>query len=118
MGRHGQDIPLDIKDEQADTMSNNSSITNSSSSSLPTVTGIKRGPDVIFSPLSNIKHLNTAKKFYIKLQPSDHTASFRGICLVFKHKPEVTVSAKPNGVCLFNSISLLLCRSDMYSQII
>ena len=70
---------MDIKDEQANTMSNNSGINSSSSSTLPTVTGVKKAPDVIFSPLSNMEHLNTAKKFNIKLQPSDHTVSYRGI---------------------------------------
>ena len=59
-----RDIPLDIKDEQADTMSNNSSINSSSSSSSPTVTGVKKAPDVIFSPLSNMEHLNAAKRSY------------------------------------------------------
>ena len=62
-----QHIPLDTKDEQADSMSDNISINSSSSSSSPTVTGVEKGPDVIFSPLSNIEHLNAAKKFYIKL---------------------------------------------------
>ena len=71
-----------------------------------------------FSPLSNIECLNAAKKFYIKLQTSDYTVSYRGIGLVFKHKPVVTVSAKPDDVCLFNSISFLLCGPDVYSQII
>ena len=65
-----------------------------------------------------MERLNAAKQFYIKLQPSDHTVSYRGIGLVFKHKPVVTVFAKPDGACLFNSISLLLCGSDVYSQII
>ena len=87
-------------------------------SSSPTVTGVGKGPDVIFSPLSNIECLNAAKKFYVKLQPLDHTVSYRSIGLVFKHKPVVTVSAKLDGVCLFNSISLLLCGSHVYSQII
>ena len=45
-----QDIPLDIKDEQADSMSNYSSINSISGSSSPTVTRVKKGPDVIFSP--------------------------------------------------------------------
>ena len=38
--------------------------------------------------------------------------------MVFKHRPVVTIAAKPNGPCLFNSTSLLLCGTDMYSQII
>ena len=109
-----QDIPLDIKHEVPETVSDNSSIDSSFSSSSPTITCIEKGPDVIFSPLSNTKHLNAAKKFHVKLQPSDHIVSYRGIGLVFKHKPVVTVSAKPDGACLFNSISLLLSGSDMY----
>ena len=48
----GQDVPLDIRDEQADSMSDNSSINSSSSSSSLTVTGVVKGPDVIFSPLT------------------------------------------------------------------
>ena len=70
------------------------------------------------SPLSNTECLNSAKKFYIKLRPSDHTIHFKGIDLVFKHMPVVTIAAKPNGACLFNSMSLLLCGTDVYSQII
>ena len=108
-----QDIPLDIKDEDSD-ISDESSI---SSSSL-TVTAMEKGSDVIFSSLSDMECLNAARKFYVKLQLSDHTVSYRGIGLVFEHKPVVTVAAKPDGACLFNSISLLLCGSDVYSQII
>ena len=113
-----QDIPLDIKHEAPETVSDNSSIDSSFSSSSPTVTCVEKGPDVIFSPLSNTECMNAAKKFHVKLQPSDHIVSYRGIGLVFKHKPVVTVSVKPDGACLFNSISLLLSGSDMYLQII
>ena len=38
--------------------------------------------------------------------------------MVIKHRPVVTIAAKPNGACLFNSMSLLLCGTDVYSQII
>ena len=117
-----QEIPLDIKHEELDGMSDNTSINSSSSSSSSSgshiITGIEKGPDVIFSPLSNIDHLNAAKKFHIKLRPSDHIVSHRGIGFVFKHKPVVTVSANPDGACLFNSISLLLSGSDVYSHVI
>ena len=106
-----QEIPLDIKHEELDGMSNNTSINSSSSSS-------SSSPDVIFSPLSNIDRLNAAKKFHIKLRPSDHILSHRGIGFVFKHKPVVTVSANPDGACLFKSISLLLSGSDVYSHVI
>ena len=103
-------------------MSDNSSINSSSSSSSSSgshiITGIEKGPDVIFSPLSSIDRLNAAKKFHIKLRPSDHIVSHRGIGFVFKHKPVVTVSANPDGTCLFNSISLLLSGSDVYSHVI
>ena len=68
-----QEIPLDIKHEELDGMSNNTSINSSSSSSSSSgsciITGIEKGPDVIFSPLSNIDHLNAAKKLHIKLRP-------------------------------------------------
>ena len=81
-----QEIPLDIKHEDLDVMSDNTSINSSSSSSSssgsPIITGVEKGPDVIFSPLSNIDHLNAAKKFHIKLQPSDHIVSHRGIGFV------------------------------------
>ena len=117
-----QEIPLDIKHEELDGMSDNTSINSSSSSSSSSgsriITGIEKGPDVIFSPLSNIDRLNAAKKFHIKLRPSDHIVSHRGIGFVFKHKPVVTVSANPDGACLFNSISLLLSGSDVYSHVI
>ena len=60
-----QNILLNIKYEQTDTTSDISSINSSSSSSSPTVTVVEKGPIVIFSPLSNIECLNTAKEFYI-----------------------------------------------------
>ena len=37
---------------------------------------------------------------------------------MFKHRPVVTIAAKPNGTCLFNGMSLLLCGTDVYSQMI
>ena len=117
-----QEIPLDMKHEELDGMSDYTSINSSSSSSSSSgssiITGIEKGPDVILSPLSNIDRLNTAKKFHIKLRPSDHIVSHRGIGFVFKHKPVVTVSANPDGACLFNSISLLLSETDVYSYVI
>ena len=101
------DIPLDIDTD-----------TDSSTNNEPVIVKEEQPPDVVFSPLSNIEWLNTAKKFYIKLRPSDHKICFKGIGLVFKHRPVVTIAAKPDGACLFNSMSLLLCGTDMYSQII
>ena len=86
--------------------------TDSSTTSEPMVEKTEQAPEVIFSPLSNIECLNSARNFHIKLKPSEHTIHFRGIGLVFKHKPFVTIAAKPNGACLFNSMSLLLCGSD------
>ena len=91
--------------------------TDSSTNNEPVIVKAEKPPDVVFSPLSNIERLNSAKKFHIKLRPSDHTIHFKGIGLVFKHRPVVTIAAKPNGACLFNSMSLLLCGTDMYSQI-
>ena len=103
------DIPLDIDTDTG---------TDSSTKSELIVVKTEKPPDVVFSPLSNIEHLNSAKKFYIKLRPSEHTICFKGIGLVFKHRPVVTIAAKPNGACLINSMSLLLCGTDVYSQII
>ena len=100
------DIPLDITN------------TDSSTTSESMIVKTEQAPEVIFSPLSNIEHLNSARNFHIKLKPSEHTIHFRGKGLVFKHKPVVTIAAKPNGACLFNRMSLLLCGSDIYSQII
>ena len=92
--------------------------TDSSTDNKPYIVQVQKPVDVVFSPLSNIEHLNAAKKFHIKLRPSDHTIRFKGIGLVFKHRPVITIAAKPDGACLFNSVSLLLCGTDMYSQII
>ena len=101
------DIPLDIDTD-----------TDSSTDNEPYIVQVQKAVDVVFSPLSNIECLNAAKKFHIKLRPSDHTIRFKGIGLVFKHRHVVTIAAKPNGACLFNSMSLLLCGTDVYSQII
>ena len=103
------DIPLEI-DTDTDT--------DSSMNNEPLIVKAEKPPNAVFSPLSNIEHFNSAKKFYIKLRPSDHTICFKGIGLVFKHRPVVTIASKPNGTCLFNSMSLLLCGTDVYSQII
>ena len=59
------DIPLDIDTD-----------TNSNTSSEPAIVNSEEPPDVVFSPLSNIEFLNAAKKFYIKLRPSEHTIHF------------------------------------------
>ena len=101
------DIPLDIDTD-----------TDSSTKSEPVIVKAEKPADVIFSPLSNMECLNSAKNFYIKLRPSKHTIHFKGIGLVFKHRPVITTAAKPNRACLFNSILLLLCGTDVYSQII
>ena len=92
--------------------------TDSSTTSEPIIVKPEKAPDIIFSPLSNTECLNSAKKFYIKLRPSKHTIHFKGIGLVFKNRPVVTIAAKPNGACLFSSMSLLLFGTDVYSQII
>ena len=105
---HGvNDIPMEIDTD-----------TDSSTKSEPITVNAEKFPDVVFSPLSNIEHLNSAKKLYIKVRPSEHTIQFKGIGLVFKHRPVVTIAAKSNGACLFNSMSLLLYGTDVYSQII
>ena len=101
------DIPLDIDTD-----------TDSSTKSEPVIVKAEKPADVIFSPLSNMECLNSAKTFYIKLRPSGQTIHFKGTGLVFKHRPVVTTAAKPNGACLFNSMLLLLCGTDVYSQII
>ena len=60
------DIPLDIDiDIDIDT--------DSSTTSEPIILKTDKASDIIFSLLSNIEHLNSAKKFYIKLRPSEHT---------------------------------------------
>ena len=100
-------IPLDINTD-----------TDSNTSSKPAIINSEEPPDVVFSPLSNIECLNAAKKFCIKLRPSEHTIHFKGVGLVLKNRPVVTIAAKLNGACLFNSMSLLLCGTDMHSQII
>ena len=92
------DIPLDINND-------------SSTDNEPVIVKSENPPDVVFSPLSNTECLNSAKKFYIKLRPSDHTICFKGIGLVFKHRPVVTIAAKPSGTCPFNSMSLFLCST-------
>ena len=76
--------------------------TDSSTKSEVIIVKTKMPPDVVFSPLPNIEHLNSAKKFYIKLRP-EHTIHFKGIDLVFKHRPVITIAAKPSGACLLTA---------------
>ena len=68
------DIPLDITDTDTD----------SSTTSELMVVKTDQTPEVIFSPLSNIEHLNSTRNFHIKLKPSKHTIHLRGMGLVFK----------------------------------
>ena len=42
--------------------------TNSNTSSKPAIVNSEEPPDVVFSPLSNIECLNTAKKFKYKTE--------------------------------------------------
>ena len=59
------DIPSDIDTD-----------TDSSMNNEPVIVKAENPPDVVFTPLSNIERLNSAKKFHIKLRPSDHTIHF------------------------------------------
>ena len=79
------DIPLDIETDTD---------TDSSTKSEPITVKTEKPPDVVFSPLSISEHLNSAKRFYIKLRPSEHTIHFKGTDLVFKHRSVATIAAK------------------------
>ena len=140
-----QDIPMDIKyapdsnscptsheieekmDVQnhihpnLDSTSDSTSDKNYSSSSSDysvLVSCVEEALDVVFNPLLNTERINAAQKFCIKLQTNNKALAYKGTSLIFKQKPVVTISAKGDGACLFNSFSILLAGADIYAQII
>ena len=59
------------------------------------VSCIEEAPELVFNPLSNSERIYTAQKLCIKLRTNDKAWCYKGIGLIFKCKPVVTISATP-----------------------
>ena len=75
----------------------------------------KNPPQVIFSPLDARERAAAAKKMCVCVQIEENAVQYRGKGKTFTKEPVVSIQAKPDGACLFNTMSLLLTGSDVYS---
>ena len=70
--------------------------------------GFEKAPPVYFNPLTDDDRIVAALSFNLKLHASAHTVKFIGAGKKCKSPPEIYVKSVGNGVCVFNSISMLL----------
>ena len=59
-----------------------------------------------------------ALKFILVITGTSHPVTYTGVGKLLSSTPVITRSALGNGVCLFNSFSMLLTGRDTYSTII
>ena len=100
-------IPIEIVDQKVDLDSGDVEIT-----------GENKGKEVRFLPLNHLEWKSAALKFSLILNPRDHIVQYSGINTVLPKPPIVTLKAKANGMCLFNTLSILLSGRDTYAAII
>ena len=100
-------IPIEIVDQKVD-----------SESGDVVITGENKGIEVRFLPLNHLEWKPAALKFSLILDPRDHVVEYLGINTVLPKPPIVTLKAKANGACLFNTLSILLSGRDTYAAII
>ena len=70
--------------------------------------GFEKAPPVYFNPLTDDDRIVVALSFNLKLHASTHSVKFIRSGKKCKSPPEIHVKSVGNGVCLFNSISMLL----------
>lgn len=80
---------------------------------LSFVSELAPGP-VFFKPLSLEEIKSATDALFIKPKLGNQIP-FRGIGEIFSGPPVVTTEAKPNGACLFNSVSLFLTGVDYFA---
>lgn len=82
---------------------------------------------MLFSPLTNSQRQKAARSLMVKIDPEKWKVKYSGVGTPLKVKledkmyflpPKEFRLAKPDGACLFNSISILLCGDDRFAQII
>ena len=103
------EIPIEIADDLMDSQQDNSEIQ---------VTGLQSNPYITYEPLDDENWIKAALKFNLVINSNTHPVKHYGVSDRLSSPPTVTISAKGNGVCLFNSLSLLLTGRDTYSAII
>ena len=82
------------------------------------VTDVIKKASVIFNPLSGDDRKIAAMKFNLVICEKNHQVEFRNIGKLCASPPVITQSAWGNGLCLFNSFSMLLTGRDTFSAII
>ena len=75
-------------------------------------------PPILFKPLNDEDRCVAAMKFNLVISASSHPVNFTGIGKACPCPPLITRSAKGNGTCLFNTVSMLLSGRDTYNTII
>ena len=70
---------------------------------------------VKFLPLDSEQRANAAHKMCVRLPKNTNSLQNRGVGMIFASEPVISIEAKPDGACLFNTISLLLTGSEVYS---
>ena len=103
------EIPIEIVDDLMDIQQDNSEIQ---------VTDLQSNPYIIYEPLDDEDQIKAVLKFNLVINSNTHPVKHYGVGDRLSSPPTVTISAKGNGVCLFNSLSLLLTGRDTYSAII
>ena len=101
------EIPLEIVDDLHQT-----------GDSDLTIVGEESKNEHQFIPLNNDDHKQVGLKFGLALNNIDHLLNFKGVGKHLPNPPVVTISAKSDGGCLFNSLSILLSGRDIYAAIL
>ena len=74
--------------------------------------------DLHFNPLTDQDRHEAALKFSLVISGDTHPVVNKGVGMLMKTPPTLTIKACGNGACLFNTFALLLCGRDTYSTII
>lgn len=73
---------------------------------------------VTFNPLTDSERIAAAATMFVRLKVQHDSVNFRGSGNVFPKEPVVSIQAKPDGACLFNSISLFLTGTELYAAML
>ena len=104
-------IPIEIVD---DLMNN----TEQDSDDTIIMTDGAQSVDVCFNPLNDQDRHEVALKFSLVISGATHLVVNKGVGMIMKTPPTVTIKAHGSGAFLCNTFALLLCGRDTYSAII
>ena len=82
------------------------------------VTEVSKGPKILFNPLNDEEQWVAAMKFNLVISAASHQVKFSHVGKPCCNPPMITISAKGNGACLFNALSMVLTGRDTYNAII